>query len=83
MGVLALLLLRRGRGPPEARLFWSSGPKSVLACHHVGIDSDKEIIGRRLISRLERAMSDQAWEEGGSKNIWRGLFLQGERLLKC
>ena len=25
MGVLALLLVRRGQGPPESRLLWSSG----------------------------------------------------------
>ena len=45
MGVLAHILEKEKRGPPEPRLMWTSGPKTILACFHVGIYSDKDLIG--------------------------------------
>jgi len=46
MGVLASILKNEKRGEPEARLLWVSGKETLLACYHVGIYSDKELIGQ-------------------------------------
>ncbi len=46
MGELAKILERSGRGEPESRLLWESGKDSLLGCCHVGVYSDKELIGQ-------------------------------------
>ena len=46
METLASILEKSNRGPPEARLLWSSGKETLLACYHVGIYSDRELIGQ-------------------------------------
>ena len=33
-------------GEPVSRLLWVSGKETILACYHVGIYSDKELIGQ-------------------------------------
>ncbi len=46
MNVLATILSNQGRGEPNSRLLWESGKDTLLACFHVGIYSDKELIGQ-------------------------------------
>ena len=46
MNTLASVLSNEKRGEPEARLLWVSGKETLLACYHVGIYSDKELIGQ-------------------------------------
>jgi len=46
MSTLASVLSNEKRGEPEARLLWVSGKETLLACYHVGIYSDKELIGQ-------------------------------------
>ena len=46
MGTLEAILTKENRGLPEARLLWSSGKETILACYHVGVYSDRELIGQ-------------------------------------
>ena len=46
MATLSTILANENRGQPEARLLWASGKETILACFHVGIYSDKELIGQ-------------------------------------
>ncbi len=46
MGTLARILAQAGRGEPESRLLWESGVDSILGCTHIGVYSDKELIGQ-------------------------------------
>jgi len=46
MGLLSECLKSQGRGAPESRLLWSSAKNTILATHHVGIYSDKQLIGK-------------------------------------
>jgi len=68
MGVLCQVLENRGVGPPESRLLWRSGPKTILACYHVGIYSDKEILGQSSGETVEIA------EEMAARDALRQLF---------
>ena len=55
MSTLASVLSNEKRGEPEARLLWVSGKETLLACYHVGIYSDKELIGQGKKTFLFRA----------------------------
>ncbi|XP_060583025.1 large ribosomal subunit protein mL44-like [Ruditapes philippinarum] len=46
MGILAKLLKESGRGEPESRLLWTSSKNSLMPVYHVGIYSDKKLIGK-------------------------------------
>lgn len=46
MASLARILANENRGEPEARLLWASGKETLLACYHVGIYSDQQLIGQ-------------------------------------
>ncbi len=46
MGLLARVLANDGRGEPESRLLWASGKDTLMACFHVGVFSDKELVGQ-------------------------------------
>jgi large subunit ribosomal protein L44 len=46
MAILTTVLANENRGQPEARLLWASGKETMLACYHVGIYSDQELIGQ-------------------------------------
>merc|ERR1711874_346356 len=46
MSTLASVLSNEKRGEPEARLLWTSGKETLLACYHVGIHGDKQLIGQ-------------------------------------
>lgn len=46
MAVLMNILKNEGRAAPESRLLWLSGKDTILACYHVGIYSNKELIGQ-------------------------------------
>jgi len=51
MGTLAFVLARDGRGDPEARLLWESGPGTIFGCTYVGVYSDQQLIGQCECSR--------------------------------
>ena len=53
MNTLASVLSNEKRGEPEARLLWVSGKETLLACYHVGIYSDKELIGQGKATHRE------------------------------
>jgi len=38
-----------GKGEPISRLLWVSGRETIHACYHVGIYSDKELIGQGIL----------------------------------
>ena len=40
------VLKNSNMGEPVSRLLWSSSKETILACYHVGIYSDKELIGQ-------------------------------------
>ncbi|KAK3598961.1 hypothetical protein CHS0354_024633 [Potamilus streckersoni] len=46
MGLLKAMLASEGRGPPEPRLLWHSASATVMSLYHVGLYSDKELIGK-------------------------------------
>jgi len=46
MKTLSTIMVNENRGEPEARLLWASGKESLLACYHVGIYSDQQLIGQ-------------------------------------
>ena len=46
MKTLSTILANEKRGEPEARLLWTSGKETLLATYHVGIYSDKQLIGQ-------------------------------------
>ncbi|XP_071448856.1 large ribosomal subunit protein mL44 [Hetaerina americana] len=45
IATLAAVLHRDGRGPPEPRLLYETGPTTILASYAVGLYSDKEMVG--------------------------------------
>nr|CAG4652183.1 EOG090X0DYO [Triops cancriformis] len=45
MGILVDALQKMGRGKPEPRLIRKAGSNTILATYHVGIYSDKKLIG--------------------------------------
>ncbi|XP_062574238.1 large ribosomal subunit protein mL44-like [Saccostrea cucullata] len=46
MGLLSAILQSKGLATPESRLLWQTGCSSIMSVYHVGIYSDKELIGR-------------------------------------
>lgn len=68
MGTLEAILTKENRGLPEARLLWSSGKETILACYHVGVYSDRELIGQ---APGESAMIA---EEMAARDALRKLF---------
>lgn len=51
MKTLSKIMAGENRGQPQARLLWSSGKETLLACYHVGIYSeDKELLGQGKVS---------------------------------
>nr|KAG5704503.1 hypothetical protein BaRGS_003814 [Batillaria attramentaria] len=46
MGLLMATLHAQGRGPPEPRLLWTAGKRTVMSVYHVGIYSDRRLIGQ-------------------------------------
>ena len=45
-------MANENRGEPEARLLWASGKETLLACYHVGIYSDKQLIGQGNFQKI-------------------------------
>ena len=48
MAALATVLANDGRGEPESRLLWAAGKDTMMACFHIGVYSDKELLGQGL-----------------------------------
>ncbi|KAL8592982.1 hypothetical protein ACOMHN_017912 [Nucella lapillus] len=46
MGLLMALLHAHNRGPPEPRLQWQAGQKTVMSVYQVGIYSDQHLVGQ-------------------------------------
>jgi len=74
MGVLTTVLNNEGRGEPESRLLWRAGPKTILACYHVGIYSDKELVGQSPGETVEIA------EEMAARDALRNIFKTNEQM---
>lgn len=71
MKTLSKIMAQENRGQPEARLLWSSGTETLLACYHVGIYSsnDKELIGqgkKKLSSTIESHLLDKEHRKSSS-----------------
>ena len=45
-GVLSQVLNNDRKEPPEFRLLWVNGQDTILACYHVGVYCNKELIGQ-------------------------------------
>ena len=46
MAALATVLSNDGRGEPESRLLWAAGKDTMMACFHIGVYSDRELLGQ-------------------------------------
>jgi large subunit ribosomal protein L44 len=46
MNYLTKVLQMKGLAEPESRLLWCSGKETIFSCYHVGIYSNKELIGQ-------------------------------------
>ncbi|OWF55290.1 39S ribosomal protein L44, mitochondrial-like [Mizuhopecten yessoensis] len=46
MGVLTNILKKMGLSPPEPRLIWKSAASTVMSVYHVGLYSDRTLLGR-------------------------------------
>jgi large subunit ribosomal protein L44 len=68
MLVLSTLLHNMGMQPPEPRLLWQSGPRTLLSSFIVGIYSDKQLIGQFAGETTEVA------EEMAARDALRRLF---------
>jgi len=66
--VLSIILKNEGMGPPEPRLLWQCGPKTILSSFTVGIYSDKQLIGEYAGESVEIA------EEMAARDALRNLF---------
>ena len=44
--IAAKICRNLGMADPEARLIWSSGKGTIMACYHVGFYSGEELIGQ-------------------------------------
>ena len=52
ISVVAGILERAGRGPPEPRLLYSSGKNTLMSLFTVGIYSDEKMIGKCKFVRM-------------------------------
>jgi len=66
--VLSIILENEGMGPPEPRLLWQCGPKTILSSFTVGIYSDKQLIGEYAGESVEIA------EEMAARDALRNMF---------
>ena len=46
MGLLTTILANEGKPEPETRLLWCTGKDTILACYHIGVYCNKELIGK-------------------------------------
>mmetsp|Transcript_15691 Transcript_15691/g.27357 ORF Transcript_15691/g.27357 Transcript_15691/m.27357 type:complete len:124 (+) Transcript_15691:122-493(+) len=68
MGLLTALLQSRGMASPESRLLWQTGCSSIMSLYHVGIYSNKELIGKSPGETLTIA------EEQAAKDALKNLM---------
>ena len=66
--VVAKICRNLGMADPEARLIWSSGKGTIMACYHVGFYSGDELIGQGPGESPEIA------EEEAARDVLRRLF---------
>ena len=66
--VAAKICRNLGMADPEARLIWSSGKGTIMACYHVGFYSGEELIGQGPGESPEIA------EEEAARDVLRRLF---------
>ena len=52
MAALAKVLANEGRGEPETRLLWAAGKDTMMACFHIGVYSDRELVGQGVCITL-------------------------------
>ena len=68
VGVLTQILTNDGRSHPEFRLLWASGQDTILACFHIGVYCDKELIGQSPGESVEIA------QDMAARDCLRRLF---------
>jgi len=66
--ITARICRNLGMADPEARLIWSSGKGTIMACYHVGFYSGEELIGQGPGESPEIA------EEEAARDVLRRLF---------
>ena len=74
MAALARVLANDGRGEPESRLLWAAGKDTLMACFHIGVYSDKELVGQGLCEEIRGGSIPQ------NRN-WELRFLQRNRFI--
>lgn len=72
MAALARVLANDGRGEPESRLLWAAGKDTLMACFHIGVYSDKELVGQAPGETVEIA------EEMAARDALRRIFRTDE-----
>lgn len=72
--MLANILHRDGRGPPEPRLLYEAGPTTILASYAVGLYSDKEMVGCGFGESIEIA------QDMAARDALRRLFHTRENM---
>lgn len=68
MGYLVQTLKSLGKAEPESRLLWTSGPETILSTYHIGIYSDRELVGQASGETVEIA------EEMAALDALRRIF---------
>ncbi|TRY71079.1 hypothetical protein TCAL_01170 [Tigriopus californicus] len=74
MRLLMTILKNEGKSEPESRLLWVSGLDTIMACYHVGIYVDKELIGQGPGESAEIA------EEMATRDALRRMFRSDESM---
>ena len=68
IGVLNQVLNNDGKSYPEFRLLWVNGQDTILACYHIGVYCDKELIGQSPGESVEIA------QDMAARDALRRLF---------
>ena len=62
------MLKNEGRESPEFRLIWVNGQDTILACYHIGVYSNKQLIGQSPGETVEIA------QDMATRDALRKLF---------
>ena len=68
MNVVQTILKNQGKAEPESRLLWVSGQDTIMACYHIGIYVDQELIGQSPGETVEIA------EDMAARDVLRRMF---------
>ena len=73
MAALARVLANDGRGEPESRLLWAAGKDTMMACFHIGVYSDQELVGQGGKKRCTRLRESQTRDSRNLERIFLGV----------